>query len=517
MLKYFRNTKFGDLPLHPFLLAVCPILFYYSRNIVEVESALVLIRPTLAVLALTGILFGLFYLLFRRLDRAALLASALSLSYIKFLEIIVKTIVSGLDLLFDFPGGLLRMFLFVGLLLLSIYLAFRVKSVPLPAGTFLNGIACGIFFMPILTIVLTQLYGPPEEDSDPATFAIPEAIAEREDLPDIYYIILDGYARADVLADRFGHDNTPFLNAMKERGFFVAEASASSYLWTEPSLCATLNMDYLQNINIPEADLPNQKQAIRHRLRHNAVHPLLQKLGYTLMGTGSGKTATTPPPYFDVIIEYDPPWTTPTAFEVALMEFTPFSQLVQFLGVNMGESNWSPRLNYVVQNLDAPTRFPERRPIYFQCHLLAPHDPFVMRADGTFVQNQFGKLNFSALKGGDENFEVAAVKYIEEVRGTNGYILSAVDRILKNSTTPPIIAILSDHGPRVDESTEIMDRSAGTLFMLHIPGADPGAFPHDVNPVELFPIILNEGLGFDIPMPKKAPDDSSAQSLTSRQ
>ena len=29
--------------------------------------------------------------------------------------------------------------------------------------------------------------------------------------PDIYYIILDAYGRADVLEEMFGYDNTPFL------------------------------------------------------------------------------------------------------------------------------------------------------------------------------------------------------------------------------------------------------------------------------------------------------------------
>lgn len=501
---YFRKTKFGDLPLHPFLFALCPVFFFYSKNIIEVESAFDLIRPTLVVLAVSALLLGFFFLLFQRLDRAALFASVLSVSYIKLLEGIVKPPVSWLDRAYDFPSGLLKAAMFGGLLLVSIYLVFRIKRVPLWAGTFLNGVACGIFFMPIVTIVLTQEYRPPETAPAPAAPAIPETIAEREDLPDVYYIIMDGYARADVLADRFGHDNTPFLNAMRERGFFVAEASASPYLWTEPSVCATLNMDYLENIHIPEADLFKEKPAIRYRLQNNAVHPLFQRLGYTLMGTASGKTATTPSSDFDIIVDYDPPWSTPTAFEVALIEFTPFSQLLEFLGVNLDQVNWSRRIEYVLQNLDAPTRFPEERPIYFQAHLLSPHEPFVMLSDGTYVHSRFGRFNFGALAGSQVGFDVAAGQYIEELQGVNGHILNAVDRILENSTVPPIIAILSDHGPRVSESWAVKHRDAGTLFMLHIPGVDPAEFPHDANPVEVFPIILNTGLGFDIPMPEKA-------------
>ena len=41
--------------------------------------------------------------------------------------------------------------------------------------------------------------------------------------PDVYYVILDGYARADALATHYGYDNEPFLDALRERGFVVAD------------------------------------------------------------------------------------------------------------------------------------------------------------------------------------------------------------------------------------------------------------------------------------------------------
>ena len=47
--------------------------------------------------------------------------------------------------------------------------------------------------------------------------------------PNIYYIILDGYARADVLRDLYGFDNSEFIADLQERGFFVAHRSTSNY------------------------------------------------------------------------------------------------------------------------------------------------------------------------------------------------------------------------------------------------------------------------------------------------
>ena len=48
------------------------------------------------------------------------------------------------------------------------------------------------------------------------------------DDPDIYFIVLDGYARADVLAKYYGFDNGPFIGGLRQRGFQVSEASRSN-------------------------------------------------------------------------------------------------------------------------------------------------------------------------------------------------------------------------------------------------------------------------------------------------
>ena len=43
-------------------------------------------------------------------------------------------------------------------------------------------------------------------------------------MPAIYYIILDGYARSEVMR-AFDFDNTAFLEWLERKGFFVALAA----------------------------------------------------------------------------------------------------------------------------------------------------------------------------------------------------------------------------------------------------------------------------------------------------
>ena len=78
--------------------------------------------------------------------------------------------------------------------------------------------------------------------------------------PDIYYIVLDAYTRSDVMKNKFGYDNSLFINSLQDMGFYVAECSQSNYSMTSLSLASTLNMDYLQNLS--DAYKPKREQFV---------------------------------------------------------------------------------------------------------------------------------------------------------------------------------------------------------------------------------------------------------------
>ena len=64
--------------------------------------------------------------------------------------------------------------------------------------------------------------------------AVPVAKAAPADSsrPDIFYVILDGYASRGTLSTHFGFDNSEFLDSLAARGFYVANQSRSNYWWT---------------------------------------------------------------------------------------------------------------------------------------------------------------------------------------------------------------------------------------------------------------------------------------------
>ena len=89
------------------------------------------------------------------------------------------------------------------------------------ATVFLNVFSLVLLVLPLAQVVnvKTPSVGRPPHEPAPFALAARPAPARR---PDIYYIILDGYARSDVMKSFFDFDNTPFLQRLERAGFYVA-------------------------------------------------------------------------------------------------------------------------------------------------------------------------------------------------------------------------------------------------------------------------------------------------------
>jgi hypothetical protein len=104
-------------------------------------------------------------------------------------------------------------------------------------------------------------------------------VAANADRPDVYYIILDAYGREDVLRSAAGYDNSTFLNALRQRGFYVADCSQSNYAYTEFSLTSSLNYNYVENLGHSER---------RALLRQSAIRSFFEANGYRIVAFPTG-------------------------------------------------------------------------------------------------------------------------------------------------------------------------------------------------------------------------------------
>jgi hypothetical protein len=88
---------------------------------------------------------------------------------------------------------------------------------------FLLGI--GSIILPSITIVknLEALF--PQSGDTKVTDSESIRGMDTSQKPDIYYIILDGYGREDVIEEFFDYDNSPFISYLEDLGFYIASVS----------------------------------------------------------------------------------------------------------------------------------------------------------------------------------------------------------------------------------------------------------------------------------------------------
>ena len=262
----------------------------------------------------------------------------------------------------------------------------------------------------------------PEEVAAPR--GIPELAHDDAAHPDVYYVILDGYGRADALTTHYGFDNGPFLAELKQRGFVVADRSTSNYPYTYLSLASSLNTRYLTD----EIARGEPYRDYLSLIRSGSVPERFRDRGYRFDLIRSPWAGTSGSPLADEVLGPSPP--LGNEFEAALLDQSLLRGLVQQPSV----------ADYHLAAFDALEALStDPRATFTFSHIVAPHPPYVLDRDGNVV------LDTAALRGqwgGPANER----GYIEQLRFVNGRLLEAIDRILVASTTRPIIVLQGDHG-----------------------------------------------------------------------
>ena len=99
------------------------------------------------------------------------------------------------------------------------------------AVRFFNILGGVLALLPLLTIVsyeVRELRYQASQRSGPDVVQAAN-VGER---PDIYYIILDGHARSDILKELYDYDNSEFINYLTGKGFYVASPRSADELVT---------------------------------------------------------------------------------------------------------------------------------------------------------------------------------------------------------------------------------------------------------------------------------------------
>ena len=317
--------------------------------------------------------------------------------------------------------------------------------------------------------------------------------------PDIYVIILDGYGRQDVLQHIYAHDNSEFIRQLEKRGFYVGKDNHSNYVQTHYSMASLWNFDYLQ----PWVSSYDYPQYLLQPIQNNRAFHLLNEIGYTTVSF-EGDLIYTQIKKSDVNLSKFLPT---NKFENLLLTDSPFEAISNVFDLGLPIPNYEThrsRIRYELDTLhEIPTSIPGPKIVY--THIMAPHPPFVFDQNGNPIQPErpFNLWDESDYIGGQDAYWNG---YREQVIFINTEIIDAIDAILANSETPPIILVMGDHGPAsmfnwdLNEPGCLWERTSN-LYALLLPGhQNDRTLYSSISSVNSFRVIFNTYFGTDIPL-----------------
>jgi hypothetical protein len=311
--------------------------------------------------------------------------------------------------------------------------------------------------------------------------------ANMEGRPDIFVVLLDGYPRADVLRRNFGFDNQPFLTRLQGLGFDVASGSRANYAYTLHSLASIFDMRYLD-----DEELRRGPSAFSRLINHGAAIELLRQSGYEI--------ATVPSAFeesrltsADVVMDSG----GISEFEYRLLDLT-FGLDVLIWAAPDSLLEWQRQsVTGAVEQARLLAEHPTARPRFSFVHIGSPHEPILLKADGTLRRPVDWRSAYSetaATLGLSQNEFISA--YVDQITVLNDLTLNLVSAIVEHRTRPTVVLVMSDHGfrdwsvPRHEIPNTDLRPRFDSLFASLTPG-EPGMFPDDISNVDIFPLLFN--------------------------
>ncbi|HTW91348.1 MAG TPA: hypothetical protein VMH22_06525 [bacterium] len=478
------------LVFHPLLIAALPVFYLYSYSVrqsfVAPKDA---VLPLILSVAGAAALWLVLWLCIRNAAKSGL----------------ITTIVVTVFFLYGAISGLvahvwsgLRYWELACLLLTLIVLAswpiIRTRRDMAGVSLGLNVAGAFLILFNIVTSIPSTLAAYRASTSRPrATPAV-----EKGHYPDIYDIILDAHARADILASMYHYDDTWFVDSLRQLGFYVVSQARTNYPQTYLSVASTLNMTYLDSLARAVGPQSTDRRPLLRFVVDNRVMRELRSRGYRIVSFTSGYTGTE---FENADIHLAPRWVSSEFLYVLLVNTALGPGLLRDLGLKYWADQHRARIRYVLEHLPDAARMDG--PAFTFAHMICPHPPFVFGPHGEPLNGS------NASKLADANhlhhMDPALVqKYVADYRGQVEFIdhaiLKAIGGILANSPTPPVIIVYGDHGPGSRFDLDDLWKSyfperMEILYAIHLPDHDYRGWYDSLSRVNTYRLLFDRLFG----------------------
>jgi hypothetical protein len=474
---------------HPILFGIYPIIALLAANISQIRPEAA-IRSFLISLALAVVFYLLAIFGFRSKSTAAVFSTFIFLlfySYGHVYQLIEGKLIGGLD----FGRHRFLGVLWIIILVVGVWFIVRKAKDSKTFNQLLNAVSIVLIILPIFQIAnfeikAARVTAGAEAAKNAAIATSTGVTLDAEKLPDVYYIILDGYSRDDILNELYNFDNTEFINNLKSLGFVIPDCAQSNYARTALSISSALHMDYIQNFSplIKQGDQSLDMPVYHDYIQHSPVRSHLAEFGYKMVAFETGYFWNEVTDADIYIIANDNPLEKVkkgkdvSEFEVMYLRTTAFrtvdeleSKFTQNLVKNIRtpEEKHHDQVVFALDQLEQVPLLPGKKFVY--AHIVAPHAPFVFSPDGRF--DSTGAVNPGYLH---------AISYV------NSRVIPIVKSIIEKSRVPPVIIIQGDHGWDADHRMQILNA-------YYLPnGGSEKVYP-TITPVNSFRTVFNQYFG----------------------
>ena len=501
---------------HPFLIAFFPILAIYSVNIgfIQLEQ---FILPTLLIVGSAFLFFLCLKYILKNGKKAALIVTLAFIIFFSFGHIynMLNQVSIG-----DTDLGSNRTLLPIFVISFGIgsFLIIRTKRTLDNATSIVNTISI-VFITVIVAMVGIETFGCDEcliqqtyslgifsnqiMDSPLYFEEHSFSVSESDSLPNVYYIILDGYPRNDVLKKHLDFDNSEFINFLKQREFYVAENSYSNYSLSSTSIPATMNMNY---INFLADELGEDSRSYDPLLgkdfglyADNQVIKNFKSMGYKVAKIGSVPMYLHEIPLADLSSCYK---------SIHLMDNRLFDTVARTSMIGYFIERWSEDLQRQIilcafEELPKISSYYEE-PVFVWSHIMLPHFPLIFGANGEPVTPGESLLvmnNPHVFEGTDSSWNIKQ-QFLQQLQFANKKSMELVDKILENEKQS-IIIIQSDHGSAFDvnlhdPTDDDVHQRLSNINAIYFPDEKPREIlMNDTTNVNTFRIVFNSYFGSD--------------------
>jgi hypothetical protein len=449
--------------LHPFLIAIFPIIFLYAETINEVPPQQ-MVLPVILMLIFSTVLVTITKFIFKDWKKSALIVSIILVLFILYSPVFVY--LSG-TFIGDFEIGRHRylLILFAIPFLTFSYLIYKTKMQLGNTTLILNTVAISLILISSVNIgIYTFEKSFYENDKN-------IEILENNNLkPDIYFILLDAYSGEKVLQKYYNFNNEDFINGLREKGFFVHDESYSNYANTIPSLGSTFNMEYLDNDT-------ERKRAYSMFPESTAVK-ILDSNGYKIIDFQKHSITFDIPVVDSTLCKKDSNRYTDTRLMDQLLKYTPLSVLTTIIPP---EQDMDTQLCLFAELPNTQDMFDE--PTFVFAHSFVTHIPYFYGPNGEAVTPIIDNEH-----------------YLYSIKFANKEMIQIIDKLL-NVEDPPIIILASDHGTELldDRFTdqEIIIMAHQNLYAIYFPDGNYELVEKSITTVNIFRIIFNQFFNMD--------------------